>query len=126
MNKILIKSYLCILCILLTQCYSTNWNTLTTNKGDEFLTTEIVELFNAHPNATISLNALSPAYQYKYDIGEKDSLYGKDEHALRFKKVDIRLSNHQVADKVLAHFTFSDGDQNSIVVKDVDLPQIYS
>lgn len=119
--KTKLKSLLGLLCICLTQCYSTQWNKLPEKEASEKIPMEILDIFNAQPNSIITLEALSPATQYKYDIGEKDHLYGMDSLIFRFKKVNIQLSDKVSKGKILSHFQFIDGESNSIEIKDVDL-----
>lgn len=111
-----ILSGLCCLC--LTQCYSTKWNTLQDNNNLESVPTEFLDIFRSYP---VTLSALSPAYDYKYDIGGKDSLYGKDSLTMHFNRVEIRLSDEIVDGKILANFSFIDGRKNSIRIKNVDM-----
>jgi len=114
-----ILSILC--CLFLTQCYSLKWNELSDNNEQKNGPEEIVAIFSSYPDQIMTLKALSPAYNYAYDIGEKDSLYGKDSLALRFKQVEIRLAEKMPADKVLSNLSFIDGENNKIEIKNVDL-----
>jgi hypothetical protein len=104
-----------------TQCYSAKWNSIDTNSSVDSAPEEVVEIFKGYSNETIILSAKSPAYNYKYDIGEKDSLYGIDTLNLRFTSVEIKLCNNSPKGKILADFQFIDGLMNIIRVNEVDL-----
>ena len=122
MIKIRITVLLGLCRVFLTQCYSIKWNNLHDNNDeDQNAPIEVVAIFNNYPDNIMTLNALSPAYGYDYDIGEKDSLYGKYNLALRFRSVEIRLAEKMPAGKILVNLSFIDGENNRIEIKNMDL-----
>jgi len=115
---------LCVLlsCItLFTQCHSTKWNKINADSPQNEAPSSIKKIFASYPNAVMTLSCKNPAYNYKYDIGEKDELYGSDSLILRFRTVEIRLKEKMPVGNVLADFVFIDGKNNKVHVDNVDL-----
>ncbi|NOQ74565.1 MAG: hypothetical protein GQ574_21315 [Crocinitomix sp.] len=83
---------LAIIGFLLTAygCHSVKWNSL--NADSELLAApdQVQAIFKSYPNEIMVLEANSPGFGYKYDIGEKDAFYG-DTTSFRFEKVTISL-----------------------------------
>lgn len=105
--------------LLLASCASQQWNKINAGEHDMPPPETIQKVFNK-TYGTLNLNALSPAYDYKYDIGEKDANYGLD-HVFRFDKVQFKLNESMPEGKVLVEMSFSDGNGNKIVIPEVDL-----
>ncbi len=78
-------------------------------------------VFDNYDNQLMVLNATSPGYDYKYDIGEKDEEYSSDSLHMRFKKVEIRLHEKMPPEKVIADIKFVDGLGSVAEFNDVDL-----
>lgn len=106
---------------LLTNCYSTNWNTL--NNSDNMVSAppNVVSIFNNYPDDIMTLDAISPGYDYKYDIGEKDEFYDKDSSCMQFTKVELKLEDLMPASTVCADVSFIDKVGTRVTVQDVDL-----
>ena len=75
--------------ILLTGCHSVKWNSQNSTVI-ELPPENIQAIFNQFANGTMVLEANSPGNDYKYDIGEKDDLYG-DNIQFRFTRVELKL-----------------------------------
>jgi hypothetical protein len=118
----------CILAVaiamLFAQCHSIKWNDLNTTNTQEPAPKEVTAIFNNYPDGIMVLDAQNPGYSYKYDIGEKDSLYGKDSSSLRFEKVELQLHDKMPAGKVIVDFAFIDGNNNKVHIEAVDLMRL--
>lgn len=121
MNKIQTIVLMIFCCLSLFQCYSPKWNSLRPIDTQSDVSKEVLEIFNNYPSNVMTLEALSPAYDYKYDIGGKDTLYGIDSLTMRFEKVEIELADQKVEGKIMANFSFVDGNNNRINIGNVDL-----
>lgn len=122
MKNILSFSFpkLFLISIVLVQCHSTKWAAIET--GDlENPPENITAIFNQYPNQVMVLNATTPGFNYKYDIGEKDAFYGRNDSIFRFDKVELRLHEKMPKNKVITDFTFIDAKNNKVVIKNVDL-----
>jgi len=102
-------------------CHSVKWNEINSAKNSSRAPEEVLSIFEKYPDHKMILKAINPGYEYAYDIGEKDSLYGKNERAFRFKKIEIILQDKTPKGKVLADFKFLDDKSNSVHVNNVDL-----
>lgn len=108
--------------ILLSACYTQKWNKVTKFRDEiQPAPPKIEKLFADKNHRTIYLKGQSPAYDYKYDVGEKDSYYGKDEKSFRFTTVAVRLHKYMPLGKVVADLTFIDQKKNKVSIKAVDL-----
>ena len=81
---------LCFLLFTLVRCHTTRWNSIDASAPAK-APDSVIAIFNEYPNGVMTLKALNPAYNYKFDIGEKDNLYGRDSLSLRFTKVELTL-----------------------------------
>lgn len=120
-KRIFFYTIMLVVSTVFTQCYSTKWNSVNVEGALDSAPIEIASVFKKYPAEKMTLNALCPAYNYGYDIGEKDELYGQDSLTFRFNRVEIELADKMPSSKVLADFSFVDGKENIIRVKDVDL-----
>ncbi|PWJ43783.1 hypothetical protein [Sediminitomix flava] len=108
-----------LLIFLMGGCYSFQWSK---PKEEQFLPpTSVFEVFKKHPNSILKLEALSPGYDYKYDIGEKAPEYSKDKQELRFTSVELKLAEKMPRGKVLVDLIFSDQKNNQVLIPKVDL-----
>ncbi len=109
------------ICICFVRCYSTKWNSINTDGNFENAPESVLSIFQKYSDNIMSLEALCPAYDYMYDIGEKDELYGTDSLTFRFNRVDLVLRDQMPTSKVLADLFFKDGRNNVVKVESVDL-----
>lgn len=109
------------LMLLLCQCHSTKWHEKQPKGQLVSASNELINIFNKYPEGVMRLRAETPGYNYKYDIAEKDALYGADSTIYHFKTVEITLHQTMPKATVMADFRFLDDQQQSIIVKDVDL-----
>ncbi|MFT5818895.1 MAG: hypothetical protein ACI8ZM_000116 [Crocinitomix sp.] len=104
-------------------CHSVKWNSLNANGELLAAPTQIEAIFKTYPNEIMVLEANSPGFGYKYDIGEKDAFYG-DTTSFRFEKVTISLHDKMPAGKVITDIIFIDNHENKIVIAGVDLMRL--
>ncbi len=112
--------FIAIASLLLIQCHSTKWASIQ-SKELQSAPEEVISVFNKYPNQLMILDANAPGYDYKFDIGEKDAFYGNSDSIFRFNKVYIKLKDKMPKGKVIVDFSFIDGVNNKILVKNVDL-----
>ncbi|MFT5778428.1 MAG: hypothetical protein ACI837_001384, partial [Crocinitomicaceae bacterium] len=104
---------------ILASCHTVKWNSL--NSGEmETPPASITSIFSQYEDQTLELEANSPGFNYKYDIGEKDAFYG-DSTSFSFKTVRIKLHNKTPAGKLISDISFLDGNANKVIIQDVDL-----
>jgi hypothetical protein len=77
-------------------------------------------LFKNYPNNKIVIEAFCPGLDYKYDVGEKDVFYHKDENQLVFNKVTIEPSQNMFRDLLGLKITFEDNVGNKIITDKPD------
>lgn len=102
-------------------CHSVKWNEINTTENTSIAPEAVISIFERYPNKIMVLKAINPGYEYLYDVGEKDSVYGKSTNSFRFKEIAITLLDEMPKDKVLVDFEFFDGNNNSVHVNKVDL-----
>ena len=105
--------------ILLTGCHSVKWNSQNSTVI-ELPPENIQAIFNQFANGTMVLEANSPGNDYKYDIGEKDDLYG-DNIQFRFTRVELKLLDKTPKGKLLVDISFVDSLSNSVDLYSIDL-----
>ncbi len=110
-----------IIGLFFVQCHTTKWAAVQKTSELAPAPTEIISVFAQYPNHLMILDATTPGFDYKFDIGEKDSSYGKNDSIFRFHKVYIKLKDRMPKGKVIADFTFVDASNNRISIKSVDL-----
>lgn len=72
-------------------------------------------LFKNYPDNKIVIEAFCPGLDYKYDVGEKDAFYHKDENQLVFNKVTIEPCQNMFRDLLGLKITFEDNVGNKII-----------
>ena len=117
MYKVIVVS---MFSLLVASCYSVKWSE-TSVSNQVFPPETVIEIFQQYPNNVMSLSANAPGGLYKYDIGEKDSLYNAKDGALMFATVNLKLHRQTPKNKILADFTFIDAKNNQVQVNNVDL-----
>ncbi len=118
-NQIL--GLLFLLGVFFQSCHSTGWDKINTYSVEQPAPASIRKIFDSHDNGTINIRAKSPAYAYKYDIGEKDEYYGKDSSSFSFNKISIKLRDKMPYGKVLTDIDFRDNKGNIVRLEAVDL-----
>ena len=81
----------------------------------------ISKVFKNYPDNRIVLNAAAPGKNYRYDVGEKDIFYHKNDSLLVFTKVIIEPSKKSEEDKIRLKFTFEDQLGNQIITDKIDV-----
>ncbi len=81
-------------------------------------------IFANYPDKKITIEAFSPGDAYRYDIGEKDSFYHKDENQLVFRKVMIEPAYNMSRKRIGVRFTFEDGSGNKIIADKADVMKL--
>jgi len=115
------KILLVLLVFSFIGCHSVKWNEINTT-GDTSVAPEVVtSIFEKYPNKKMTLKAINPGYKYLYDVGEKDSVYGKNAKSFRFTEIVITLLDKMPKGKILVDFKFLDAKSNSVHVNNVDL-----
>ncbi|MCH2223301.1 MAG: hypothetical protein MK066_00935 [Crocinitomicaceae bacterium] len=109
-----------IVALLLSACHTVKWNDINRTKGQKEAPESILSFFDKYENNVVTLDASSPGFNYKYDIGEKDSLYGHSSN-LRFENIEIRLHDKMPVGKILTDITFYDPNNNKVEIDGVDL-----
>jgi len=107
---------------LLASCYSYQWNSKTNSELD-VAPDLITQVFNKYPDGVIQLDASSPGSDYKYDIGEKDAWYSKED-VYRFTNIELRLQDKMAQGQVIADFKFMDEAGNVVNIDGVDLTRL--
>lgn len=102
-------------------CHSVKWNEINNAKNTSSAPEAVLSIFKKYPDHKMILKAINPGYEYVYDIGEKDSLYGKMENTFRFTTIAITLLDKMPRNKVLVNFNFIDDNKNIVHVNNVDL-----
>jgi len=115
------KTLLIVVLFTFISCYSVKWNEINNAQKTNVAPEDVTSVFEKYPNHKMVLSAVNPGYEYSYDIGEKDSLYGKNTTTFRFTKIAITLLEKMPKGKVLANFKFIDANNNSVHVNHVDL-----
>lgn len=113
--------FVTVLSVLFIQCHTTKWASLQNPGISEKAPENIIRLFNQYPDQIMVLEASTPGFDYKYDIGEKDTSYGKNDSIFRFDKVSLKLHDKMPKGKIFVDFTFEDGTQNKIKIEKVDI-----
>ncbi len=109
-----------LFCLVFAGCHSVKWNSLNTTGEMVAAPEQISNLFKSYPNEVLMLDANSPGFHYKYDIGEKDSFYG-DSSFFQFNKVSIRLHDKMPKGKIITNVSFIDKNGNVVLIENVDL-----
>lgn len=106
--------------LILGGCYMQQWNGV---DGTELgpAPEPVAAFFADLPDQTLILQAHSPGYDYDYDIGEKDSLYGLNDGSLRFSGVEITLLDEMPAGQVLTDLRFLDSAGTILSIDRMDL-----
>ncbi len=107
--------------ILLSQCHAIKWHEQNDDKSPLAPPTKILEVFDKYPGQVMTLSAATPGYSYKYDIAEKDSLYGLEDDVLHFKTVQLTLHKTMPKSTVMVDIKFIDDAQNAVIINDIDL-----
>jgi len=115
------KTLLVIVVFGFISCHSVKWNEANNAKNTNRAPKEILSVFEKYSGHNMILKAINPGYDYTYDVGEKDSLYGTKENSFRFTTVSITLLDKMPKDKVLANFKFIDDNNNTVKINHVDL-----
>ncbi|MFT4680066.1 MAG: hypothetical protein ACI9RU_000548 [Litorivivens sp.] len=105
----------------LSSCYSYKWNL--SSRNSEPAPSEITALFAQQSDGILHLDAQSPGYEYGFDIGEKDSFYGKTDQ-LRFTDIQLHLHDKMASGQVVVDFEFKDQAGTSVKIPDVDLMRL--
>lgn len=117
------KIALVLLSFLQLSCYSYKW---TSHKGD--LVSEapanIKAYFDEFPNGIMTVKAISPSENYRFDAWEKDAAFAKNSLAMHFNMVELKLKDAMPEGSIIVDFTFKDGNGNAVVVRDFDLLRI--
>ena len=113
--------YLVCILFVLGSCHSTSWQKTNTYELELSAPESIQRVFELEKDNTLYLKAMSPAYNYKYDVGEKDAFYGKDSLGFRFNTVSIQLHEKMPRSKVMVDLKFIDGKGNMVSINDIDL-----
>ena len=124
MKHILLTLQLFLIAVMslsLTQCYSTKWAAIQPEGDLQPAPKEVISVFKKYPNQLMVLDATTPGFNYKFDIGEKDDSYGNKDSIFRFHKVYIQLKDRMPKGKIIADFTFVDVTYNKISIQNVDL-----
>ena len=122
-RKLVLRSTALLFVLLLTGCYSYQWNTHETEEMVQ-APAEVQAFFKQQPNQTITVTAVSPSETYKYDAWEKDKVFAKDEKAMHFNTVELALKDKMPKGTVMVDFTFKDGKGNEVLVPNFDLLRI--
>lgn len=69
--------------LFFVQCHTTKWTDIQ-SQGDLQIAPNTI---NKYPNQTLIIRATTPGFNYKFDIGEKDTFYGNTDSVFRFNKV---------------------------------------
>jgi hypothetical protein len=109
-----------LLCVLFFGCHSTKWSSLNNYGSDSAAPEKIQNVFKKHKDNIITISAISPGSNYKYDIGEKDSFYS-DSSSFNFTKVKFALHNKMPKGKIITDISFFDENNNMVLVPNVDL-----
>ncbi len=110
--------------LIFLQCYSTKWVDGTKKRDWESPPGEIVKIFEKYPNSVMRIEAESPGYDYDYDIGGKDKLYGLGGDIFRFENVEIRLHEKMPEGMVLVDIDFVDSMWTRAFVRGFDLMRL--
>ena len=109
-----------LLLLALSSCHMPGWNKL--NQGPLAAPPPSIQaIFDGYPGGVFTTDALSPGYDYIYDVAEKDPAYGRTNGQLLFQKVEMRLLPRMPEGTVLVDFTFRDPAGNAIAIPSVDL-----
>ena len=114
------KLLLFILPVFFAGCHSVQWNSINTNGEKTGAPEEIQSIFSKYPDGTMILDANAPGFDYRYDIGEKDSVYG-DTSFFQFRKISIDLHKEMPKGKVITDINFIDNKGNKVLIEAVDL-----
>jgi len=115
------KTLLIVVIFTFISCHSVKWNEINNAQKTTIAPEVVTSVFEKYLNHKMVLSAVNPGYEYSFDIGEKDSLYGKNTTTFRFTKIAITLLKKMPKGKVLANFEFLDASNNSVHVNHVDL-----
>lgn len=113
--------FVTLLAVLFIQCHTTKWARLQNPGPAEKAPEKITAIFNQYPNQIMVLEATTPGFNYKYDIGEKDPSYGQNDSIFRFHKVSLKLHDKMPQGKIFVDFIFEDSKQNKIRIDKVDI-----
>lgn len=109
-----------LLFLIITGCHMPGWNKLAQGR-QAAPPQEIQSIFQSYPGGVYQVEALTPGYDYIYDVGEKAQAYGREDMRYRFDQVQMRLHPSMPEGTVLVDFTFRDGVGNVVEVPAVDL-----
>lgn len=112
------------LIFLMTQCYAPKWVKELSNQEQFPAPSNILAIFQTYPNAIMSLDARSPGYDYKFDIGEKDMTYGTSLGGMSFEKVEIKLLETMPKGTILTNISFIDKIGNVAKVENFDMMRL--
>lgn len=85
---------------------------------------EISGIFRSKPGGVISIEAFDPGRAYRYETSEKDPLFAVDRGRLRFRRVELSLSESMPSGTVLADMAFFDEKGSRAQMRSVDLMKL--
>jgi len=112
------------LILLFTQCYAPKWGLDGASKNQYAAPAQIAAAFQKYPGGIMKLDAQSPGYDYRFDIGEKATSYGHPSGFMTFEKVEIQLLENMPKGTVLTNIVFTDQLGNTAKVKNIDLMRL--
>ncbi len=81
----------------------------------------VKRLFENYTENKIVIEAFAPGNGYKYDVGEKDDFYHKNEDLLVFTKVIIEPAENMFRNKLGLKITFEDNSGNKIITDNTNI-----
>jgi len=112
--KIFFRTISCVICLSIA---NTTFSATTLKPAPK----NILNIFNANPNQTLSIKTFDPGEKYQFETSEKDTLYAKDKKDIRFNTVEISLHPLMKPGTVMANIHFIDKIENRVEVNSVNL-----
>ncbi|MEM7039771.1 MAG: hypothetical protein AAF570_22550, partial [Bacteroidota bacterium] len=84
----------------------------------------IRDIFAKYPKGVMRFPVKSPGKAYRYDVADKDPVFGNKDGVFAFDSVEIRLKNRMAPGQVLVHVVLTDSFGSILEFVEVDLMKI--